>query len=79
MLFCMQILKFLMWNYFDQRFYPISDLNFITLSQDWRRNVYFGDLKGESPCLMYKHIDEETWDLFKESRENEAWMVNEVT
>jgi len=28
---------------------------------------------------MYKHIDEETWDLFKESRENEAWMVNEVT
>jgi len=26
-----------------------------------------------------KHIDEETWRLFKESRQNEAWMVSEVT
>jgi len=39
----------------------------------------FGKLKGESPCLKYKHIDEETLRLFKESRENEAWMVSEVT
>ena len=39
----------------------------------------FGDFKRESPCLKYKHIDEETWRLFKESRENEAWMVSEVT
>ena len=39
----------------------------------------FGDLKDENPCLKYKHIDEETWRLFKESRKNEAWMVSEVT
>jgi len=39
----------------------------------------FADLKDENSCLQYKHIDEETWHLFKESRENEAWMVSEVT
>jgi len=39
----------------------------------------FAKLKGEIPCLKYKHIDEETWCLFKESCENEAWMVSEVT
>jgi len=39
----------------------------------------FGKLKGESPCLKYKRIDEETWRLFKENRENEVWMVSEVT
>ena len=33
----------------------------------------------ENPCLKYKHIDEETWRLFKENRENVAWMVSEVT
>jgi len=42
-------------------------------------NYVFGKVKGESPCLKYKYIDEETWCLFKESRENEAWVVSEVT
>jgi len=39
----------------------------------------FGDLKDKNPCLRYKHNDEETWYLFKESRENEVWMLSEVT
>ena len=39
----------------------------------------FGDLKDENSYLKYKHIDEETWRFFKESRENEAWMVSEIT
>ena len=76
MLFCRKILKFLIWNRFDQRFYLISDLNLISRLT---MKYIFGDLKGESPCLKYKHIDEETLRLFKESRENEAWMVSEVT
>ena len=39
----------------------------------------FGKHKGENPCLKYKHIDEETWRLFYQSRECEAWKVSEVT
>jgi len=42
-------------------------------------NYIFGKLKGENPYLKYKHIDEETWRLFVQSRENEAWKVSEVT
>ena len=42
-------------------------------------NYIFGKLKGENPCLKYKHIDEETWRFFVQSRENEAWKVSEVT
>jgi len=39
----------------------------------------FGKLKAENPCLKYKHIDEETWCLFVQSRECEAWKVSEFT
>jgi len=39
----------------------------------------FGKLKGKNPVLKYKHIDEETWLFFVQSRENEAWKVSKVT
>ena len=39
----------------------------------------FGKFKYENPCLKYKHIDEETWRLFIQSRECEAWKVSKVT
>jgi len=67
-----------MWNRFDQRLYPISNIQYHFKSRLTLRYV-FGDLKDENPCLKYKHIDEETLRLFKESRENEALTVSEVT
>jgi len=39
----------------------------------------FGKLKGKNLYLKYLHIDEETWRLFVQSRENEAWKVSKVT
>jgi len=55
------------------------ELKFHTLKSRLTLRYVFGDLKDENLCLKYKHIDEETWRLFKESRQNEAWMVSEVT
>ena len=54
-------------------------LKFRTFKSRLTSRYAFGDLKDKNPCLKYKHIDEETWRLFRESRENEAWMVSEVT
>ncbi|XP_068503674.1 uncharacterized protein [Phaseolus vulgaris] len=49
-------------------------LKFRTFKSRLTSRYIFGDLKDENPCLKYQHIDEETWRLFRESRENEAWM-----
>ena len=59
----------------------ISDigLKFHQFKSRLMTNYIFGKLKGENPYLKYKHIDEETWRLFVQSRENEAWKVSEVT
>jgi len=54
-------------------------LKFCTFMSRLTSRYVFGDLKDENPCLKYKHIDEETLRLFKENRQNEAWMVREVT